>query len=287
MEKVTRPSYQWAWEHVTAHALITLLGLAGIVYVGVRIAEGYVWPSIATILLGLIYWRIGLYAITFMHRYYVHEQFKVKSAWVQVVSTLAFYSTLQSPIRIWRGWHRQHHDEVDTYKDRTSPVVHGAMHAHMLVWMRKQFIKPAPARYSKNLGGPEYTVAMKFEPYYLPLALMLAFGLPTLIAWIGWNDPIGGLGFGGFTRLLILLHTTWTINSLMHMKGEKMEGVRSATNSHSRLFTWLIVGEPNHARHHKWPDSYRFGTFDPGARMIEWMEKRGLVYDLKKARDLA
>lgn len=288
METVARPTYQWSRDQVIWHLSVTTLGLIGIAFVVYRLYTGHITTTLLTILLGFVYYRLGLYSITFMHRYHAHEQFTITSPIIHVLDTLLFYSALQASIREWAGWHRQHHAEEDTHHDRTSPSKRGFWHAHMFVWMRTQTIKPAPRKYSKHLDTPEYRVSMMFEPYYKPIAFFMAFGLPTLIAWIGWGDPIGGLLFGGFTRLLFLYHTTWCINSVMHVFGHKMEGSRtSATNSPFRLFIWLIVGEPNHGRHHKWPDSYRFGSFDPGARMIELFEKLGLVTDLKKARDLA
>lgn len=300
--------FQWHLGYIAWHLGITLLGLAGFIFVLYRLAVGIIiglgytadapllqlfslpwWglvgQSVLTMGFAWIYFRIGLYAITFMHMYYAHEAFKVESRFVHWIATLAYYSSVQGWIRIWAGWHREHHHDVDGTHDRTSPVVYGWVHAHMLVWLRKHFLKPAPSKYSRHLDKPEYAASMALEPYYVPLALFMSLGVPVLVCSL-WLDPIGGLLMAGCFRLAALYHTTWTINSLMHIKGDRMEGAKSATNSHSRFLIWFIVGEPHHARHHKWPTSYRRGAYDPGADLVEWLARRKLVTGLRLAPDL-
>ena len=242
---------------------------------------GRILQAVLTTTFGYYYWRFGLYSITFMHLYYSHTAFRVLRRWIHWVTTLGFYSALQGWTALWTGWHRQHHELVDTKKDRTSPQVYGFWHAHMFVWMKKQFLKPAPRKYSWHLRHPEYRESMKFESYYVPIAIFMAFGVPTLVGSLLLN-PLGGF-LMGCTRLVALYHTTWTINSRMHTHGDRVEGGGTATNTRSRFFSWMVVGEPGHANHHRWPWSYRRGEVDPGADLIEWLAKRGWVSGLKLA----
>jgi stearoyl-CoA desaturase (delta-9 desaturase) len=57
--------------------------------------------------------------------------------------------------------------------------------------------------------------------YYVPLALGVGFGLPTLIAAF-WGDALGGFLYGGILSRVIIWHATFCINSFAHWAGDQL-----------------------------------------------------------------
>ena len=49
--------------------------------------------------------------------------------------------------------------------------------------------------------------------FYAPIAIIVGLVLPMLIAWT-WGDPIGGLLVAGFLRTVVMLQTTFCVNSV-------------------------------------------------------------------------
>ena len=92
-----------------------------------------------------------------------------------------------------------------------------------------------------------------------------------------------GLLWGGAVRMLVLHHSTYSINSLCHFFGRKTFD----TGDESRNLYWLSVftfGEAYHNNHHAFPTSARHGlsrwSFDPSAWVIWALEKTGLAWDV-------
>ena len=89
--------------------------------------------------------------------------------------------------------------------------------------------------------------------------------------------------WGGFVRMLVLHHVTYSINSLCHFFGRKPY----ETGDESRNLAWLAplsFGEAWHNAHHAFPTSARHGLgrwqFDPSAIVIAGLEKAGLAWDV-------
>jgi stearoyl-CoA desaturase (delta-9 desaturase) len=92
-----------------------------------------------------------------------------------------------------------------------------------------------------------------------------------------------GLLWGGFVRVFLLHHITWSINSICHFFGTR----RFATDDQSTNVFWLALpslGEAWHHNHHAFPRSAVHGLRrfepDPSAWVIGAMEKLGLVWDV-------
>lgn len=56
--------------------------------------------------------------------------------------------------------------------------------------------------------------------YYVPMALVSGFVVPTLLASC-WGDALGGFLFVGHVSKLLTWHTTFCINSLAHWTGSQ------------------------------------------------------------------
>jgi stearoyl-CoA desaturase (delta-9 desaturase) len=92
-----------------------------------------------------------------------------------------------------------------------------------------------------------------------------------------------GLLWGGFVRIFLLHHVTWSINSICHFFGRR----RFATTDQSTNVFWLALpsfGEAWHHNHHAFPRSAFHGLrrreIDPAGWVIVAMEKLGLVWNV-------
>lgn len=102
--------------------------------------------------------------------------------------------------------------------------------------------------------------------WYLPLALFMGFGLPSLICGYFWGDYYGGFFIGGVLRLVGVHHSTFFVNSLAHYAGEATY-TDGHTARNSFITALLTLGEGYHNFHHEFPNDYRNGIewyqFDP------------------------
>ena len=57
--------------------------------------------------------------------------------------------------------------------------------------------------------------------FYVPLALLLGFVIPTALAWWWWDEALGGLLYAGHVGKLCTWHATFCINSFAHWLGSQ------------------------------------------------------------------
>ena len=120
---------------------------------------------------------------------------------------------------------------------------------------------------------------------FLPLVLV-GFVLPFLLGWaIGGTlaDGLTGALWGGFVRIFLLHHVTWSINSVCHFFGTR----RFAVDDHSTNVFWLSLlsfGESWHHNHHAFPRSAMHGLrrweVDPTAWVIRAMRRLRLAWNV-------
>jgi len=108
-------------------------------------------------------------------------------------------------------------------------------------------------------------------PIGLGVALYAIGGMP----WLGW---------GGFVRTILVLHTTWLVNSATHVWGYRTHETRDSSTN----LWWvalLTYGEGWHNNHHAFQTSARHGNrwweIDMtywGIKLMSWV---GLAHSLK------
>lgn len=197
---------------------------------------------------------------------------------------LAFLGAGQSQWSImwWTHHHRAHHQYTDTDRDPYN-ARRGFFFSHV-GWM----LGP-----NQESWGPVDLSDLKNDPvviwqqrYYLPLALASGALLPTTIAYFGWNDWKGGLLYGGFLRVAVVLQSSFLINSVAHSSWAGTQPYSNHTTARNvpLLRVWTL-GEGNHNFHHTFPSDYRNGILwyehDPSRWIILGLSKLGLVYGLK------
>lgn len=120
--------------------------------------------------------------------------------------------------------------------------------------------------------------------YFVPLALILGFGLPSLYGYFV-GDFIGGLLYGGVLCRLAIWHGTFCINSFAHMIGHQEFTVHKSARG-NLLLALITAGEGNmvehhcmnlsvgyHNFHHEFPQDYRNGIYWYDYDPTKWMIK--------------
>ncbi len=115
----------------------------------------------------------------------------------------------------WAFDHRLHHAYVDTDRDPYS-IKKGFWYAHFL-WILEKPQKIDP----KVVPDLMKNRLVQFQHRYIGF-LMVFTNVMTFII-VGWlsNDYLGAFFLATWTRLFVLHHFTWFINSLAHTWGDK------------------------------------------------------------------
>ena len=94
---------------------------------------------------------------------------------------------------------------------------------------------------------------------------------------------VTGLLWGGFFRIALMHHLTFSVNSLCHILGSRP----FRTSDWSGNIGWLALptlGESWHQNHHAFPTSafhgFRWWQFDPTAMVIRIMRVLGLAWNI-------
>jgi stearoyl-CoA desaturase (Delta-9 desaturase) len=252
------------------------------------------WSDFA--IFGILYVLTGLGITVGFHRHLTHRAFKAKRS-VRAILAVLGSAAVEGPVISWVADHRKHHAFSDQEGDPHSPHVdhggglrgalRGLLHAH-LGWLFIHTQRGARARYARDLlDDPIISYIDRMFFLWVLLGLGAAFGLGVSI---GGSVATGltGLLWGGFVRLFVLHHVTFSINSLCHFFGRR----RFRTGDESRNLAWLALpsfGEAWHNNHHAFPTSAAHGMrrweLDPSALVIRGLERLGLVWDVVRVSD--
>jgi stearoyl-CoA desaturase (delta-9 desaturase) len=120
--------------------------------------------------------------------------------------------------------------------------------------------------------------------YYVPIAIAMSFGLPTLIGYF-LGSWLGGLAIAGFLRVVLVHHATFFINSWCHMWGRQTY-TDPNTAKDSFLMAVATFGEGYHNFHHIFANDYRNGVrwyhWDPTKWLISFFAWIGGAYKLRR-----
>ncbi|MFW6074149.1 MAG: acyl-CoA desaturase [Chloroflexota bacterium] len=238
--------------------------------------------AIARLWQELIGWQelslfIGLYlatgvGITFgYHRLLTHRSFETGRV-VKAIALILGSMAVQGSAIDWASNHLKHHAHADEEGDPHSPV-EGMFHAH-IGWL---FSAP-PAdreRYAKRLMNDPVISAID-RTFLLWVALGLA--IPFAIA------GVEGLLWGGFARIVLVNHVSWSVNSVCHMFGDRPFDIKDQSRN-NWVLGLLAFGEGWHHNHHAFPAMAFHGMgrrqFDLTALLIRLLRRVGLVWNVK------
>jgi stearoyl-CoA desaturase (delta-9 desaturase) len=239
---------------------------------------------------------ISLYVLTALgvtlgyHRMFTHRSFESSRAFRAVIAVLGSMA-IEGSVITWVADHRKHHAFTDRDGDPHSPHmsgpgfwggIKGLWHAHM-GWLFETVGTADRNRFAPDLVKDR---ALRVIDKLFLLWMALSFAIPFAIGWVvggTLGTALTALLWGGFVRVLMLHHVTWSINSVCHFFGRR----RFDVEDESRNVFWLAplsMGEAWHHNHHAFPTSAFHGLrlwerlADPTGLVIAGLEKVGLVW---------
>ncbi len=244
------------------------------------IFHGFDWRLVLIFILGCLATSVSITGG--YHRLFAHRSYEAN--WLLKLFYLVFgAAALQGSAIKWCSDHRRHHKHVDTDVDPYS-ISKGFLFAHV-GWV---FLKDDPQYRefrSQDLKADPLVVWQ--NKYYFLLAVIVGFGIPTLIG-LAFGSPWGGLLWGGFARVVITHHCTFFINSLCHMWGKQPYGKKNSARDNFVL-AFFTYGEGYHNFHHRFEADYRNGVrwyqWDPTKWWIRSLSFFKLTRNLKRVPD--
>jgi stearoyl-CoA desaturase (delta-9 desaturase) len=267
------------WVRIAFFVLSPIIGIFGTA--GYALAFGVQWwqPTLFFVLYALI----GVSVTAGYHRLFAHRSYECHPA-VQAFYLFFGAMALQNSILAWASDHRLHHRHVDHDWDPYN-IQRGGWWAHIL-WI---FYKNDPGRRYDDVPDLSKNPLVRLQHRFSSaIGIVAGLGIPTAIGW-AFGDPLGGLLWGGFLRVVVIHHTTFFVNSIAHLYGSRpyTEGVSARDNAWVALVT---NGEGYHNFHHRFPTDFRNGIrwyqWDPSKWWIRALEAAGLSWRLRRTPQL-
>ncbi|QDV24332.1 acyl-CoA desaturase [Aureliella helgolandensis] len=240
------------------------------------------WSGLAVLV--VLHWVCGGIGICLgYHRLLTHGGF-MTHRWVRrAIATIGCLAG-EGPPMVWVANHRLHHARSDQEGDPHSPR-DGSWWSHAF-WLAYKVGGKNPNDYLKKWVPDLYRdrymrmLDYAFVPLNVGLSLIIyaagyAVGGSTLaLSWLIW---------GAALRMVLVLHSTWLVNSASHLWGYRNYETRddSRNNWWVALFTY---GEGWHNNHHAHPRMAKHGhkwwEFDMTFLTIRLMKVMGIAWDL-------
>jgi len=234
-------------------------------------------------------WPLFLFALVFAaatnlsitagyHRLFSHKSYDAHPI-AKALFLLIGASAFQGSALKWSSDHRRHHAHIDGEKDPYN-INEGFWYAHMgwLFWKESVSLKIQAPDLEKDW------MVKAQNDYYVPLAIFMAFGVPTLIGW-AMGSALGGLLIAGVLRVVVTQHSTFFVNSLCHTLGKQTYSKEISARD-SIFVAFLTHGEGYHNFHHKFQIDYRNGIkwyhWDPTKWTIRTLNWMGLATKLRQ-----
>lgn len=191
---------------------------------------------------------------------------------------------LQNSIKEWCRDHRVHHKHVETNADPHNSN-RGFFFSHMGWLMCKKHVDVIEKGRKIPLDDLDNDVVVWFQHkcvillhsskkiilsktsfaylrYYIPLFLVCNIALPTVIP-LFWNESLLIGYFVPFVlRYAYTLHSTWLVNSVAHMFGNKPYDT-NIQPVESVFVSLATIGEGYHNFHHTFPNDYATSEYGP------------------------
>ncbi|SCL24968.1 stearoyl-CoA desaturase (delta-9 desaturase) [Micromonospora inyonensis] len=273
---------RWAYLHV----LLSTAGFAGAIVL--EVLSGFHWWHLAVF--------TGMYLVTSigveggLHRFFTHRSFRagpVLTAALGIAGSMA----AQGTILFWVSVHRKHHAFADRDGDPHSPrprgpglagALAGFWHGHM-GWLFTVDQTGWDRRVTDLLHDRRVMTIDRYYAWWVGAGLVL----PALGAFAVTGRPVdalAGLLWGGFARMFVLDHVTWTVNSLGHLIGNRPHPTRDGSGNIAGLAP-ITVGGSWHNNHHAQPsiahNRQSFWQLDLTGSVIRVFEKLGLAHDVR------
>jgi stearoyl-CoA desaturase (delta-9 desaturase) len=265
------------WVNIIFLTLTPVIGVAGTALYTWR--HGFHWWM--PLLTVAMYSLVGVSICAGYHRFFSHKSYEVSPV-VQVFYAIFGAMAAQNSILWWSSSHRVHHKYVDRDWDPYN-IKRGFWWAHILwIFYRNDERDETFANATDLQKNP---IVMWQHRWHKVILIAAGFGIPTLIG-AAFGDPIAGLLWGGFLRIVVIHHTTFFVNSLAHTLGEPLFNAEVSAKD-NWIVALLTLGEGYHSFHHRFPNDFRNGIrwyqWDPSKWLIGTLRGVGLASELRTA----
>jgi stearoyl-CoA desaturase (delta-9 desaturase) len=265
------------WVNISFLTLTPIIGIVGTALYTMH-SGLHLWMPVLTF---CMYLAVGMSICAGYHRFFSHKTYEASKP-VQLFFALFGAMAAQNSILWWSSSHRVHHKYIDKDWDPYN-IKRGFWWAH-IVWI---FYRPEK-RDDSFENSPDLLanpIVMWQHKWVHAILILGGFGLPTLIGAM-FGDPIAGLLWGGFLRIVIVHHTTFFVNSLAHTLGEPTYNADYSARD-NWFVAMLTLGEGYHSFHHRFPADFRNGIrwyhWDPAKWFIQSLRYVGLASELREA----
>lgn len=277
-EKHKSYSLTIVWRNVVLFAYLHLSAVYGL-YLAIVTAQ---WRTLLFVLLLHLYGGLGITAGA--HRLWAHKSYKAKLP-LRIILMLFNCVAFQNDVYEWSRDHRAHHKFSETDGDP-----HNARRGFFFSHMGWLLVRKHPE--VRVQGGKVDMTDLAADPvlmfqrkFYLPLVALFCFILPTLIPHYFWGESLFVAYYVcAFFRYTLTLHSTWLVNSVAHIWGNKPYD-KFINPVENKLVASLACGEGWHNYHHTFPYDYK--TSELGWRInmttmfIDMFATWGWAYDRK------
>jgi stearoyl-CoA desaturase (delta-9 desaturase) len=224
-----------------------------------------------------------------MHRKFIHNSFECPKWFEYLLVHLGTLMGIEGPLGMmkahdFRDWaQRQPEGECHDYYGQQQHII---LDSHWQMCCAVELKNP-----------PVFRSSAEQDPVYL---WMQKYWMLQQVPWAilfyalgGWNWVVWGV----FVRVLVGMYGHFLVGWFAHNEGRwsklswKVEGSAvQGQNVGSKILALISAGESYHNNHHAYPGSAQLaqlpGEFDLGWWTLKFLEKLGLVWDLKTRDDL-
>jgi fatty-acid desaturase len=255
------------WRNV---AMVTFFHLAAI-----PVLYTFSWQNLAALLIGN--WVVGSLGVGLgWHRLLTHRSFKAPK-WLEYFLTILGSMSMQDSHDKWVATHRIHHKFVDTDEDP-----HSARSGFW--WPQIGWVVYGRAQDHDTATLDRYIPDLRKDPVHRLIArlYLLPIAASAVILFLigGWSMVVWGVA----ARVVLGWHTTWFVNSLSHLYGQRPHSTGDLSTN-NWFVAILTFGEGWHNNHHAFPTSARHGLawyqFDMNWITIRILERIGWAKNVK------
>jgi stearoyl-CoA desaturase (delta-9 desaturase) len=238
----------------------------------------FTWKAL--LVCAFTHWLLGGIGICMCyHRLLTHRSFAPRPRWLEYVFTAIGCGASEGGPVGWVADHRRHHAHSDENPGDVHSPLRGFLWAHMGWWLMPDDDTAHTPEYYKR-WAPDLArdpVLMWFDKWHF-LFPLLAAGTLFAIGGMPW------LVWGFFVSTVLILHTTWLVNSATHVWGYRSHKTRDDSTN----LWWvalLTYGEGWHNNHHAFQTSARHGLrwweLDMTYTAIRLLGLLGLAHTIK------
>lgn len=266
------------WRNVILMGLLHLGALIGL-------KECFASAQYKTIITAYVLYVISGLGITAgAHRLWAHRAYKAK--WpLRVLLACLNSMAFENSIYEWSRDHRVHHKYSETDADPHN-ALRGFFFSHVgwLLCRKHPDVKTKGKQIDLSDLAADPVVRFQHH-YYLPSVALFCFVIPTLVPYLMWNETLfNSFYITGLLRYVVLLNSTWLVNSAAHMWGRRPYD-KNINPSENRGVSFMALGEGFHNYHHTFPWDYATSElgydFNLSKLFIDFFAFIGWAYERK------